>query len=53
MPRAYCRTDTRVSAVMIEVNRRLYLDEGHSSPGFWRLPAEAGHGIAGLIEAAA
>ena len=33
VPMAYFGTDTRVRAVMIEVNRRLYLDEPTGAPG--------------------
>jgi N-formylglutamate deformylase len=36
VPMAFYRSDARVSAVMIEVNRRLYLDEvsGTAAAGF-------------------
>jgi N-formylglutamate deformylase len=36
IPMAFYRSDDRVSAIMIEVNRRLYLDEdsGAAAPGF-------------------
>jgi N-formylglutamate deformylase len=36
VPMAFYRSDARVSAIMIEVNRRLYLDEvsGTAAPGF-------------------
>jgi N-formylglutamate deformylase len=53
VPMAYFGKDSRVRAVMIEVNRRLYLDQqtGVRGPGFDRCRATISRVINGLIEA--
>ena len=55
LPQVYYRSDARMSAVMIEMNRRLYLDEstGQSLAGFDVCRHRLATMIAGLIKAAA
>ena len=55
VPLASYRKDRRIFSVMIEVNRRLYMDEdsGHKNPGFEKVSAAVGRLIVTAAEAAA
>ena len=53
VPMKFYRGETRVSALMIEVNRRLYMDEeaGERSPGFQDLQATLGRVLDNVVHA--
>jgi N-formylglutamate amidohydrolase len=55
VPLSYYRKDDRISSVMIEVNRRLYMDEqsGRRSPDFNQVRAAVGGLVEAVAEAAA